>query len=169
MKLTRGRQPLARLRSRAFTLIDALFAMMMAGIMFAALYAGLAYGFKIVRMARENTRATQIMLEHMEIIRLYTWQQLTNAGPDSSFFLNTNPFTVPYYSVGNASTSLLYTVRVSLADAPVTQGDWITPASYAAQMRKISVRLDWTPPGGTNRSRKMSSYVTRNGLQTYVW
>lgn len=165
MKLLRANQSLARLRARAFTLVDALFAMAMAGMMFTALYAGLAYGFKIIKMARENTRATQIMLEHMEIVRLYTWTQLTNTGVGN--FFPTNSFTIPYYSVGGTNTSLLYTVQVSLATAPVTAN--VGPASYASEMRKVTVRLDWSPLAGTNRTRTMSTYVTRNGLQTYVW
>ena len=165
MKLTRGEPPPAHRHARAFSLVDALFAMAVAGVMFSALYAGLAYGFKIVRMARENTRATQIMLEHMEIVRLYTWTQLTNTGTGN--FFPTNSFTVPYYSVGGTNTSLLYTAQVAIAPAPVT--GTFGAASYAPDMRKITVRLDWTPMGSTNRTRKMSTYVTRNGLQTYVW
>src|ERR1051326_7449704 len=85
-----------------FTLIDALFAMVMAGVMFTALYAGLAFGFKVVKMARENTRATQVMLEKMETIRLYTWTQINSNG-----FIPTNKFTVPYYAVGTSTNGTL--------------------------------------------------------------
>lgn len=165
MKLTRGGQPLARSHRCAFTLIDALVGMATSAVMFASLYAGLAYGFKIIRMARENTRATQIMLEHMEIVRLYKWEQLTNTGPGN--FFPTNKFTVPYYSVGGSNMSLLYTAQVSVAPAPVTGNSGA--ASYASDMRKVTVRLDWSPLGSTNRTRLMSTYVTRNGLQSYVW
>jgi hypothetical protein len=140
-----------------FSLMDALFAMAVAGFMFVALYAGLAFGFKIIKMARENTRATQIMLEKMETIRLYTWNQVTNTG-----FIPTNKFVVPYYSVGSTNTSLLYTGRITIAPCPIG-------ASYADNMRKITIRVDWTPFDSTNRSRTMSTYVTRNGLQNYVW
>jgi hypothetical protein len=171
MKLTRGQQPLKRLRSRAFALIDAIFAMAMAGVMFVALYAGLAYGFKLIKMARENTRATQIMLEHMEIIRLYTWEQLTNTGAGK--FLPTNAFTVPYYSVGGTNTSLLYTARVQVGLAPImTLNPYTgvnTPASYVPNMRKVTINLEWSQLGNAPRRRSMSSYVTRNGLQRYVW
>ncbi len=56
-------------RRRAFTLVESLFAMTMASVMFAALYSGLAFGFNIIKAARENSRATQIMVEKMETIR----------------------------------------------------------------------------------------------------
>jgi Tfp pilus assembly protein PilV len=145
-------------RSRGgFSLIDALFAMVIAGFMFVALYAGMAFGFRLIKMARENTRATQIMLEKMETLRLYTWTQVTNTG-----FIPTNKFTVPYYALGGTNTSLLYTGQVIIAACPIG-------ASYSDNMRKVTVQLEWSPIGGTNRTRTMSTYVTRNGLQNYVW
>lgn len=157
MNLTRRNQAVLR-GGKAFTLVDALFAILMAGVMFTALYAGLAFGFNTVKKSRENTRATQIMLEHMEICRLYKWTDLTNAGTGASAFLKTNSFVVPYYSVGGTNTSLQYTGRISLAACPLG-------TSYADDMRKLTIRLDWPP----NRTRTMTTYVTRNGLQRYVY
>ena len=159
MNLTRCNKAAAKRGGhQAFTLMDALFAVLISGMMFTAMYAGLAFGFSTIKMARENTRATQIMLEHMEICRLYKWQDLTN----TSTFLNTNPFTVYYYSVGGTNTSLQYTARISVANCPLS-------ASYADNMRKLTVRLDRGALGNTNRTRIMSTYVARNGLQNYVW
>ena len=142
-----------------FTLMDALFGMAIAGVMFTALYAGLGFGFRIIKMARENTRATQIMLEKMETIRLYTWTQINSNG-----FLPTNQFTVPYYSVGSTNTSLMYTGRVTIGPCTI----FPTP-SYAADMKKVTITLQWSPLGNTNRTRTMSTYVTRNGMQSYVY
>lgn len=137
-------------------------AMLMAGMMFTALYAGLAYGFKIIKLARENTRATQIMIEHMEICRLYKWKDLTNVAPAPNGFLNTNPVIVPYYAIGGTNSSIIYTSRVILQPCPLG-------TTYADDMRQLTIRLDWLSVGGTNRTRSMSTYVTRNGLQNYVW
>lgn len=141
-------------RREAFTLVEALVAILISGMMFTALYAGMAYGFRIIKLARENTRATQIMLEHMEICRLYKWRDLTN----TSSFLLTNSFIVPYYGVGGTNTSLVYTGRVRLD--PVYLG-----TTYQDDMRKLTIQLNWAP----DRSRTMTTYVTRNGLQNYVW
>ena len=137
--------------------MDALFAMAVAGFTFISLYAGLAFGFKVIRIARENTRATQIMLEKMETVRLYTWNQVTNPG-----FIPTGKFIVPYYSVGATNSSLLYTGQVTIAPCPIG-------ASYASNMRRVTIKVEWSPLGTTNRSRTMTTYVTRNGLQNYVW
>src|SRR3954468_16463899 len=54
----------------AFTLIETVVATMLAGIMLPTLYAGLASGFSIVQAARENLRATQILVQRMEAVRL---------------------------------------------------------------------------------------------------
>lgn len=127
-----------------------------AGLMFGALYAGIAFGFNTIKFARENTRATQIMLEKMEIIRLYRWEQLTSNG-----FVPTNTFTVPYYSIGGTNSGLLYTGIVSITDTPLT-------TSYATNMKQISITLNWST-GKTPRSRSMTTYVSQNGMQSYVW
>lgn len=144
-------------RRNAFTLVESVFALAMAVIMFGALYTGLAFGFSMIKSARENSRATQIMVEKMETIRLYTWSQITNPG-----FVPTEKFTVPYYAVGPSNnTGLLYTGQISIADCQLG-------TSYANNMKKITIQLNWQQ-GETNRSRSMTSYVTRNGLQNYVW
>ena len=143
--------------SGAFTLIETMFATAMAAVMFGALYNGLAFGFDLIRLSRENSRATQIMVEKMETIRLYTWTQVTNSG-----FVPTNKFVVPYYSVDGSAGGLLYTGQISIAACPLT-------TSYADNIKQVTIRLDWGRLGNTNRTRLMSTYVTRNGLQNYVW
>jgi len=145
-----------------FTMMDALFAMAMAGIMFLALYSGLGFGFKLIKLARENSRATQIMVQQMETIRLYTWTQVTNPG-----FIPTGKISIPYYAVNGTNSSLMYTSQLSIADCPV--GATNVGASYASNMKKVTVRLDWGQLGNTNHTRTMSTYVTRNGLQNYVY
>src|SRR5687767_9113819 len=68
-----------------FGLIESLIGVLVMGTVFVALYAGMATGFQSVRAARENLRATQILLEKFETIRLYNWDQITATGflPDS--------------------------------------------------------------------------------------
>ena len=93
----------------------------------------------------------------MEICRLYKWRDLTNVGG----FLNTNPIVVPYYQLDGFTGGIMFTSRVSLQAVPLA-------TSYAGDMRRLTVRVDW-PDGTTNRTRNMSTYVARNGLQNYVW
>src|SRR5258705_159197 len=60
----------SRVSVSAFTLIDTLVATLLAGIMLPTLYAGLASGFSMVQASRDDLRATQIILQRMEALRL---------------------------------------------------------------------------------------------------
>src|SRR5687767_14388252 len=65
------------IQHRAFSIIEVLVALAIAGVLFTSLYAGISAGFVVIETARENLRATQIMVEKLETIRLYTWEQIT--------------------------------------------------------------------------------------------
>jgi hypothetical protein len=93
----------------------------------------------------------------METIRLYTWSQINSNG-----FIPTNSFIVPYYSVGGTNTSLVYTGQVFIS--PTSLG-----TSYADNMKKVTVQVEWGALGDKCRTRTMSTYVTKNGLQNYVY
>ena len=69
----RTRQEKGIFAELAFSMIEILVAMVVLGIMFVSLYSGFSSGFAVVQLARENLRATQILQEKMETIRLYTW------------------------------------------------------------------------------------------------
>src|SRR6516165_10390314 len=61
-----------------FTLVEVMMAVAVMGVMLIGLYGGLGYGFKQIQLAREDERATQIMAERMEVVRLLSWDQLVN-------------------------------------------------------------------------------------------
>ena len=67
-------------------------------VMITALYGGFTFAFAEVRLARENVRATQVLQEKMEVVRLYNWDQLNQPG-----FVPTQ-FTEAYY-VGNPTNA----------------------------------------------------------------
>lgn len=62
----------------AFTLVETLVAMAILTMMALSLYAGLSSGFLILKTTREELRATQVLAQKMEAIRLCTWSQLSN-------------------------------------------------------------------------------------------
>src|SRR5687768_18127569 len=98
------------LREQAYSLVEVLVAVVVLGVMFVSLYSGFSAGFAIIELARENLRATQILQEKMETIRLYTWDQINTAG-----FIPTN-FVENFYAVGATNASgLVYTGRVTIA------------------------------------------------------
>lgn len=136
-------------------MVEILVATTVLAIMFVSLYSGFSAGFAVIQLARENLRATQILQEKMETIRLYTWDQINTPG-----FMPTN-FVESFYSVGTNSSSMTYTGRVTIANAPVTE-------SYSNELKLVNIRLQWLS-ADVLRTREMQTYVTRHGLQNYIY
>jgi hypothetical protein len=129
------------------------------GVMLVGLYGGLGYGFKQIQLAREDERATQIMAERMEVVRLLSWDQLVNLPG----YVPTN-FTASYSVAAptNApASSQMYTGTVAVVNVPISE-------SYASNMRQIQISLTWQSEGLTH-TRTMSTFVSRYGLQNYVY
>ena len=118
------------------------------------------YGLFVMRIARENQRATQVMVERLESIRLYNWDQVT-----SGSFIPTS-FTESYDpSAPTNSQGVRYFGTLSV-QAPVFSG--ATPA-YVANMRQFTVTLQWTNAGRVPHLRTLTTYVAKNGIQNYVY
>jgi len=60
----------ARSACSAFTLVEVMVAVWLGAIMFVGLYLGFSQGFAVIQLTRENLRATQILQEKAETIRL---------------------------------------------------------------------------------------------------
>jgi len=141
----------------AFTVLEVTIGMMVCGIVLVSLYAGLSQGFKITHLSRENLRATQVMIERLESVRLNTFDQLNSPG-----FVPTQPLAEPYYAVGsNDNGGFNYAVTVSLTNAPFT-------TSYSTNLKMVTVLVTWTS-AGVFKKRQMSTLIARDGLQSYVY
>src|SRR5262245_45496790 len=115
-------------RRRAYTLIEVLVAVGIIGVLFTTLYLAFSAGFTVIRAARENLRATQIMVQRQETLRLYTWSQLKDATYFKTNFTDSAaPLGVTYYG----SISLKQPSNVG---AP----------SYLDNMRTMVITLQWT-------------------------
>src|SRR5262245_17486438 len=68
-----GEAPWSSICQSAFTLVEVMMGVLVLGIMVVSLYTGFAFGFTQIRIARENVRATQVLLEKMEVMRLLNW------------------------------------------------------------------------------------------------
>src|SRR5438093_1192011 len=144
-----------RMKLAGFSLVEASVGMGVVGTVFAALLSGIASGTFTMRMARENLRATQIMLEKVETIRLYSWDQVNSNG-----FIPTS-FSATYDPQGAPNVGLTYTGTLAITAAPIS-------SSYSNEMKMITVNLSWQT-GGLQRNRQFTSYISRNGLQDYVY
>lgn len=126
----------------------------------AGVISSINYGLCIMRIARENQRATQIMLEKLEAIRLYNWTQVTNSGFVPATFKATYD---PTAATNSQGTIYYGTMAVTV---PVFTG---TTPDYANNLRQFTVGLSWTNYGGASHFRTLSTYVAQNGMQNYVY
>jgi len=168
-----GRVP--RRCDAAFTLVEVLVSMAVVGILFVSLYAGITSGFGVVNQARENLRATQVMQDRMEEMRLYTWAQISSFGTATSYIPSV--FTEPFYpsstnltasdvatganAVADASGAFTYFGTISITNSGLT-------ANYSNDVKLVTVTVVWTN-GTVTRTRSMSTFYSQYGMQNYLY
>src|SRR2546423_6347693 len=84
-RVSTGRSSRRWRRLAGFSLLEASIGMGVIGTVVGAMLSGITAGTMTMRMTRENLRATQIMLEKVETIRLYNWDQVTTNYIPNSF------------------------------------------------------------------------------------
>jgi hypothetical protein len=147
---------LSKIRQRlaAFSLAEGLFGVAIMGTVFVSLYSGMASGFQSIKLAQENLRATQIMLEKFEALRLYNWEQINTAGFVPATFSED-------FAPTENSPGIRYYGRVTIYNAPITD-------VYSTDLRAVRVDLMWKS-GNVQHNRTFTSFVARYGLQNYIF
>ena len=143
---------------RAMTLVEVMIAVVGVGILLVTLYVAISQGFAIIQTARENLRATQVLQEKMETMRVYNWDQVTTPG-----FIPSS-FTEPFYAVGdNNNGGLNYEGQVI-----VTNAFPLGSVTYSDDLRWVIVQVQWQS-GNITRRREMRTLVSQFGLHAYVY
>jgi type II secretory pathway pseudopilin PulG len=148
----------AKAKQAAFSLSESLFGIAIVGIVFISLYSGMATGFHSIRDSQENLRATQILLEKFETLRLYNWDQVNAPGFIPATFTTS-------YAPTEGSQGVTYNGRVTISQPPITD-------AYAPDLRMVTIVLTWQSAGhGThlNHTRTFTSFVAKYGIQNYVY
>lgn len=127
------------------------------GVVLFSLFAGISSGFSIIKSARENLRATQVMVEKMETIRLYTWEQINSNGFIPATFTD-------YYFASSDTNRSSTTYHGSLLITNTISG-----VSYATNLKTVTIDLTWTNSSGLVHTRSMNTLVSKNGLQDYIY
>ena len=121
-----------------------------------ALHLSIARSFAVIRTCRENLRATQVLVEKMETVRLYSWDQINQAG-----FIPAT-FTSYYYPAGAAGNQgLLFQGTLAVNNAGISE-------TYAGDMKLFIATVTWTS-GGITHQRQMRTFASKYGLQNYVY
>ncbi len=154
-------QSWSRRYTAAHSLPEAIIAVLIVGTMMVSLYAGFSSGFAVVQLARENLRATQILLQRLESVRLYTWSQLQ----DPAFV----PPTFTDYFDPAAPVEQGRGVKYAGSVNVTAPADF--PAAYSNDLRLVTVSVYWTNYNGEAaivRGRRMQTLVARHGIQNYI-
>jgi hypothetical protein len=143
----------------AFTMVEVMVCVFIMVVMFVSLYGGITSGFAVTQLARENLRGTQIMLERLEGLRLFNWNQVIYSNMIPTTFTNY------YYPLGtNASArGIAYYGTMIITNSPLNP-----TVSYNDKMRTVSVSVYWTN-GIVRRTRTMQTFVSEFGIQNYVY
>jgi prepilin-type N-terminal cleavage/methylation domain-containing protein len=146
-------------RTSAFTLIEVMMSVLIVGLMTLSAYAAFSYGFGVVQMTRDDLRATQILMQRAETIRLCTWSSLSNCPIN---------FVTTYDPSGSSSAGTVY--RGTITTNAVT--GFPSGTLYTNNLRLLTASIFWTNTMGKQsipHSRTMQTYIARYGIQNYVW
>ena len=127
----------------------------MCSVAFVTLYLGIAQGVIVVTNCRESLRATQIVEEKAETIRLISWNQVTNNFVPTAFTDFYDP------NAGPGKKGVAYQGTVQMTSAPVVE-------TYSGTMRQFLITLTWTS-SGIRHQKEIRTYVSQYGLQNYVY
>lgn len=146
----------AKQGSAAFTLIEVMAAVFVFAIVLVTLFGSFTAGFAVVEAAREDLRATQILVQQTEAVRLCTWGQMTNYS-----------FTAYYDPQSAISSGILYTGTLTTNAANSIPSS----ASYSPNICLVTVNLTWTNytlKSPIVHTRQMQTQVARYGIQNYI-
>jgi len=169
-------------RSTGFSLIETIIGMVVVGIMVVALYGALSSGFRTEQLNREDLRATQILVEKMDQLRVVAWDDWGDTNkvprtfeatlnPEETAALRTRVITTPSGFTNivvtpapnrSAYKSIVFSGTITVAAAP-------NDTTYNADMKQVTVGLNWKSSSGMDRSRSFTTFVARYGMQNYKY
>jgi hypothetical protein len=145
---------LGKINTLGTTLVDVIMSVALIAVMSGGLVGSLTYGYFVMQLTRENQRATQILLERSEAIRLYNWDQVNTAG-----FIPTS-FTDVYDPQSTNAPGATYTGTLSKSN--------IFSSLYGTNLIQFTMTLTWHTKT-VNHSRTMYTYIAKDGIQNYVF
>ena len=140
-----------------FTIAEVVIAIAICAIGAAALMSCFGYAIRLVGQFRANQRATQIIMEKAETLRLYSWDQVNTSGFIPASFTNT-------YDGDFVTTNYSGTVYYGV----VTVGNFPDSTSYAGRMKQLTLTLNWTTEN-IFHTRSLTTFIAQDGIQNYVY
>lgn len=104
---------------------------------------GIVFSMRSLEYLRDDSRATQVLLDKTEVVRLCTLGQVRNASYVPRTFTDGN-----------------YTGTVSVGPVPFVN-------SYSSNLSAVTFTVNWKS-SGTPCRRSWTTYVAKTGLQGYI-
>ncbi len=161
MQIRHSTENLRRGNKAAFTFPEVLVSTGITLVAFATIFGSMSTGLTVTQITRENLRATQIMVDKLEGVRLYNWAQVNDTNFLACSFTNSFFETNSMGASTATGTGTQYTGLVSVTTVPFTN-------SYSTNLRQITVTLGWVS-GRLAHNRSMQTYVGQAGMQNYVY
>ena len=166
--MTRFGSLLKKRRARGgFTFADTLVAVGVAATALASFYASTQQATRVLRMGKEVASASEMLQQRMEALRYSPpWSNITTAagiatvaavatGVSANFSNVTETFTVQDYTGGNK-------LVVTRTPAGAFANNGVNLSS--SRCVQVTVAATWTGIGGAQRSRQLSTIITKGGL-----
>ena len=145
---SRGSGAVATKGQPGYTLIEVIVAMWLLLVVVVSLFGAFSFGFSTIRISLEDVRASQILLQKLETLRVYDWSQITNGYFPTSFSVD--------YSTNGGVT---YDGAIAIEPVPMAE-------SYSNTLRQVTVSLSWVSTG-VPRHRVATTLVSQSGIHTY--
>lgn len=135
------------------------------GVVFVSIFNVITVSLFTTQLSRENLRATQIMVEKMEGLRLYNPSELTNttvlARSFTNWFSETNSAGL---GGGVGGDGAQYTGTITISPVPFN-------TDYSDNMSEVTITLNWVSGGNGSmtHTRTMSTFYSNNGMANYVF
>jgi prepilin-type N-terminal cleavage/methylation domain-containing protein len=149
-------------RKAGYTLVEVLCSIFIAAIMVSVLFVGFDNGFAILRTTREDLRATQILMQKTEAVRLFTWDQLAKCPTTFREYYNPN-------GASGTNSGTLYWGTISALGVATNIPDSVP---YKGNLRLITITVTWTNAVGSHQVphfREMQTLSARSGMQNYLF
>jgi len=148
-------------RQLAATLAEVMVAIAVMAILFVSLFAGFSFGFNVIKSTREDLRATQIMMQKIEGLRLCTWSELTNQCPFN--------FSEMYATLSGTN----YSATTYNGTVTISQNNNL-PLAYRGYVELITVTVTWKTSRGDRQAplvhtRSIQTQAAYYGLQNYLY
>jgi len=130
-----------------FTLVEVMISMAVILTIFAGGFGALFQGNKLVEIARDETRASQVLQSEIEDLRTLDWATLTALDTDAAY-------------AAKSSFTDAYADRYSIERKITTR---------SATERRVTLTVTWTDNRGTDHSREYITLIAKDGLYDYYY